>query len=96
MFEIFRSVNCCTIVGRIVVAPRTQYTSTQSHFFDPEKLPLKIERTTQKKSHWLFFFLLCIASTFTLVIQGSIVADTIDLDEQESSISIVVLGINPL
>ena len=55
---------------------------------------MKIERTTQKKSHWLFIFLFCIANILTLANQSSIVTCTIDPDVRESGIDIVVLNLS--
>ena len=87
----FRSENCYIIVGRELQYPGSNTLVLKAISLIQKKLLLKIERTTQKKSHWLFLFLLCIASTLTLVNQSSVVICTIDLDVQESSISIVGL-----
>lgn len=73
-------------IGRSV-ASRTQYLVTQGHFADPGNSLLKIDRTSQRRSHWLLLFFICIASFFPLANQISIDPYSFDRRKQESSYS---------
>ena len=59
-------------------APRIHYPVTQDHCTDPGYPFLTIDRKTQKRSHWLLFLLICIASIFALINPISTVTHRVD------------------